>query len=49
MTVKKMENCLSGSQWYMAVREIKGKARSMTAIRKAQLISSRNRPRWGRK
>ena len=49
MTVKKMENRLSGSQWYMAVREIRGKARSTREIMKAQMISNAKSRRWGRK
>ncbi len=46
MTVKNTVYCFSGSHWYMAVRDTSGKARSISAMRKAQLMSSVKRPMW---
>ena len=49
MTMKKVRYCCWGSHWYMAVREIRGKARSTREIMKAQMISNAKSRRWGRK
>ena len=49
ITMKNTRNCFSGSHVYSAVRDTSGNARSTTAIRNAQVISSANSRRWGLK
>ena len=49
ITVKNTVKRFSGSQVYMARRDTSGNARSMTAMRNAQVISRANSRRWGLK